>query len=167
MGGLDKPTHGEVVFQDKNLQKMNDKQLSEVRNSSIGFVFQDDLLLPHFTLFENVALPLMFAGRRVDEIEIKRILHEVGLEKHLNHKPFELSGGQKQRACVARAIVMNPVLVLADEPTGNLDTKTGCEIINLFKELHSRHKMAFVIATHDAQIAEAAQRTIHIIDGKI
>lgn len=167
MGGLDKPTHGEVVVQGKDLSKLDDKELSRIRNRNIGFVFQDDLLLPHFTLFENVTIPLMFAGYAVDPVQIKQILHEVGLEKHLDHKPSELSGGQRQRAGIARALAMKPTIVLADEPTGNLDEKTGREIIELFKELHKKHRMTFVIATHDPGIGSFANKTIHITDGKI
>lgn len=167
MGGLDSPTRGNVLFQGKNLNTLSDIALSDLRNRNFGFVFQDPLLLPHFDLFESVAMPFVFAGYEIDPVHIKRLLHEVGLEKYLHHRPSELSGGQKQRACVARAIAMKPPLLLADEPTGNLDSKTGQEIIALFKDLRKRHKTTFVIATHDEEIAACADKIIHIIDGRL
>lgn len=166
MGGLDRPTEGSVKFKDKNLAAMKDAELSRFRGGNVGFVFQDPLLLPHLTLEENVALPMIW-GRGTNENNGKEILREVGLEKRAHHKPSELSGGQKQRACIARALVQNPSLVLADEPTGNLDTQTGTEILELFQKLHKQHRVTFVIATHDENIAKIAQRIIHIQDGKI
>lgn len=170
MGGLDRPTHGSVEFQNKNLATMNDAGLSRFRSRNVGFVFQDPLLLPHLTLEENVMMPFVFqktgdAGQGTGNG--KKILAQVGLEQRAHHKPSELSGGQKQRACIARALVQNPSLVLADEPTGNLDTKTGAEILELFQKLHKQHHITFVIATHDEHIAKIAQRIIHIQDGKI
>lgn len=166
MGGLDRPTEGRVEFHNKNLVEMKDAELSRFRGGNVGFVFQDPLLLPHLTLEENVALPMIW-GRGTNENNGKEILREVGLEKRAHHKPSELSGGQKQRACIARALVQNPSLVLADEPTGNLDTQTGAEILELFQKLHKQHRVTFVIATHDENIAKIAQRIIHIQDGKI
>ncbi|MFA6521526.1 MAG: ABC transporter ATP-binding protein [Candidatus Gracilibacteria bacterium] len=165
MGGLDRPSAGEVLFKNKNLNKLSDGELSKFRNQNIGFVFQDPLLLPHLTLYENVIVPFLFAGELPSESEVHSILHEVGLSHLTHHKPHQLSGGQKQRACVARALVMNPALVLADEPTGNLDAKTGKEIIELFKGLHKNHGTAFVVATHDMEIAASAERVINIVNG--
>ena len=166
MGGFDRPTHGSVEFQNKNLAALKDAELSRFRSKNVGFVFQDPLLLPHLTLEENVVLP-MILGRGTNENHGKEILREVGLEQRTHRKPSELSGGQKQRACIARALVQNPSLVLADEPTGNLDTKTGAEILELFQKLHKQHRVTFVIATHDEHIAKMAERIIHIQDGKI
>lgn len=165
MGGLDQPTSGDVFFDSKNLREMGDGELSRFRNKHVGFVFQDPLLLPHLTLLENVMLPVVF--NKENGRENRTLLHEVGLEKRIHHKPGELSGGQKQRACIARALVVQPALVLADEPTGNLDTKTGREILELFKRLHAERNITFIIATHDAEIAKSAKRTIHIKDGRI
>lgn len=169
LGGLDRPTQGDVLFYNKNLSDMDDQQLSSFRNEHVGFVFQDALLLPHLTLLENVMLPLLFARHHtiLSKKEIEHLLNEVGLSKRLHHKPSELSGGQKQRACIARALVTAPSLILADEPTGNLDSKTGREIIDLFKKLHTQKKSTFVIATHDAEIAKTADRFFHIVDGAI
>ncbi len=165
MGGLDQPTHGRVEFQNKNLAAMRDAELSRFRSRNVGFVFQDPLLLPHLTLEENVMLPLIFGDTGAKEL--KKLLEQTGILQRSHHKPSELSGGQKQRACIARALVQNPSLVLADEPTGNLDTKTGAEILELFQKLHKQHRVTFVIATHDESIAKIAQRIIHIQDGKI
>ncbi|MBI2638910.1 ABC transporter ATP-binding protein [Candidatus Peregrinibacteria bacterium] len=176
MGGLDRPTHGSVFFRNKNIGGMGDAELSRFRGSNMGFVFQDPLLLPHLTLEENVMLPIIFSGNSSysgdSSDRVKKLLKEIGLENRSHHKPSELSGGQKQRACIARALTQNPSLVLADEPTGNLDTKTGAEILELFQKLHKgtsekQHRVTFVIATHDEHIAKIAQRIIHIQDGKI
>lgn len=166
MGGLDRPTDGSVFFNNKNLSEMSDAELSRFRNEHVGFVFQDPLLLPHLTLLENVMLPFLFSKKsRADSV--KELLKDVGLEKRMHHKPSELSGGQKQRAVIARALVMQPALILADEPTGNLDTKTGREILELFKKLHAERNITFIIATHDAEIAKSAKRIAHMKDGKI
>lgn len=165
IGGLDKPDAGEVLFKNKNLNKLSDFELSKFRNQNIGFVFQDPLLLPHLTLYENVIVPFLFAGETPSEPQIHSLLREVGLAHFAHHKPHELSGGQKQRACIARALVMNPALVLADEPTGNLDAKTGKEIIELFKGLHKNHGTAFLIATHDMEIAGSAEQIMSIANG--
>lgn len=163
IGGLDRPTEGSVFFNNKNLNTMSDAELSRFRNEHVGFVFQDPLLLPHLTLLENVTLPMMF-GEGIGD-HVKELLKDVGLEKRMHHKPSELSGGQKQRAVIARALVMQPALVLADEPTGNLDTKTGKEILELFKKLHAHRKVTFIVTTHDAEIAKEARRVITLQDG--
>lgn len=166
MGGLDVPTSGNIFFGNKNLAHINDHELSSFRNKHVGFVFQDSLLLPHLTLLENVELPKTWdASRKTWDAE--NLLKEVGLERFAKHKQSELSGGQKQRACIARSLIMRPMLLLADEPTGNLDTKTGKEIIELFKRLHAEHRVSFVIATHDDEIAKAASRILYIKDGRI
>lgn len=169
MGGLDRPTSGKVMFHHKNLAEMDDGELSHFRGTNVGFVFQDALLLPHLTLLENVMLPLTFqpTANKQYAAEVKELLREVGIENRAHHKPSELSGGQKQRACIARALVTHPTLVLADEPTGNLDTKTGAEILELFQKLHERKHVTFVIATHDHHIAQSAKRGFSIQDGKI
>lgn len=166
MGGLDKPTSGAVFFNKKNLGDMADGELSRFRNLHVGFVFQDPLLLPHLTLLENVMLPFLFSKKSCEDF-IEELLQDVGLEKRMHHKPSELSGGQKQRACIARALAMNPAIVLADEPTGNLDTKTGREILELFKHLHATRGVSFVIATHDHEIARSAKRILEIKDGRM
>jgi len=173
MGGLDQPTNGDVFFGNKNLREMGDSELSRFRNEHVGFVFQDPLLLPHLTLLENLMLPIVFernsrSGESGESGErIKKLLREVGLEQRMHHKPGELSGGQKQRACIARALIMNPAIVLADEPTGNLDTKTGREILGLFKKLHADLGITFIIATHDPEIAKSAKRIMEIQNGEI
>ncbi|HUL43361.1 MAG TPA: ABC transporter ATP-binding protein [Bacteroidota bacterium] len=168
IGCLDTPTSGLYEFNGVNVSQMNDNQLAKVRNKEIGFVFQTFNLLARSNSLHNVELPLIYAG--VGSAERKRLAHEalthVGLGERVNHKPNELSGGQRQRVAVARALVNKPSILLADEPTGNLDTKTGEEIMALFEELH-RQGNTIVLVTHEESIAEHAHRIIRVRDGLI
>lgn len=168
LGCLDKPTLGKYILNGTDVSKMNDDELAEVRNKEIGFVFQTFNLLARLSGVENVALPLIYAGFKKSE-RIKRaeeILKAVNLGHRMNHKPNELSGGERQRVAVARALVNNPSIILADEPTGNLDTKTSYEIMELFEEIHKKGNTV-IIVTHEEDIARYAHRIIRIRDGKI
>ena len=168
IGCLDKPTSGEYLFDGQDVSKMNDRQMSDLRLESIGFVFQSFHLLPEENATENVALPLSYAGIRKKERNKMAIeaLTRVGLEERVNFKPNQLSGGQKQRVAIARAMVHNPRILLADEPTGALDQKSGKQIIELFKKLNDEG-VTIIMITHDANIAANAKRQIRIIDGEI
>ncbi len=168
IGCLDTPTKGTYVLRGKVVSEMNDDELAAVRNREIGFVFQTFNLLPRATALHNVELPLVYAGipkeKRLDLA--KKSLEMVDLGDRMTHKPNELSGGQRQRVAVARALVMNPSILLADEPTGNLDTATGEDIMRLFERLHDQGN-TIILVTHEKDIADHAHRTIHIRDGKI
>ncbi|HXK09177.1 MAG TPA: ABC transporter ATP-binding protein [Vicinamibacteria bacterium] len=168
IGCLDTPTKGRYVLRGKVVSEMDDDDLAAVRNREIGFVFQTFNLLPRATALHNVELPLVYAGvpkeKRLDRA--KGALEMVDLADRMNHKPNELSGGQRQRVAVARALVMNPSILLADEPTGNLDTQTGEEIMRLFERLHEQGN-TIILVTHEKDIADHAHRTIHIRDGRI
>jgi putative ABC transport system ATP-binding protein len=168
IGCLDTPTKGRYVLRGKVVSEMNDDELAAVRNREIGFVFQTFNLLPRATALHNVELPLVYAGipkeRRLEQA--KRALEMVDLGDRMSHKPNELSGGQRQRVAVARALVMQPSILLADEPTGNLDTVTGEDIMRLFQRLHDQGN-TIILVTHERDIADHAHRTIHIRDGKI
>jgi putative ABC transport system ATP-binding protein len=168
LGCLDKPTLGTYVLNGTDVSKMNDDELAEVRNKEIGFVFQTFNLLARLSGVENVALPLIYAGfKKSDRIKrAEEILKAVNLGHRMNHKPNELSGGERQRVAVARALVNNPSIILADEPTGNLDTKTSYEIMELFEEIHKKGNTV-IIVTHEEDIARYAHRIIRIRDGKI
>lgn len=168
IGCLDTPTKGDYYINGNLVSTMNDDELARIRNKEIGFVFQTFNLLPRATALHNVELPLIYAGMDADErIErAKHALRQVDLESRMYHKPNELSGGQRQRVAVARALVNNPSILLADEPTGNLDTATGNEIMALFERLHQQGN-TIVLVTHEHDIAMHAWRVIHIRDGKI
>jgi putative ABC transport system ATP-binding protein len=168
IGCLDTPSKGDYVLRGKNVSKMNDDELAEVRNREIGFVFQTFNLLPRASALQNVELPLVYAGIPKDEriAMAKKSLEMVDLAARMTHKPNELSGGQRQRVAIARALVMGPSILLADEPTGNLDTNTGNEIMGLFERLH-REGNTIILVTHERDIAEHAHRIIFIRDGKI
>jgi len=169
IGGLDRPEEGEIVIDGSNILEMNDNKLAELRLTKIGFVFQFFNLLPRLTALKNVELPLTIVGMTEKEAleKAKEMLALVGLEARMNHRPSELSGGEQQRVAMARALINNPKIVLADEPTGNLDTKTGWEIVQLMKKLNEEKNQTFVVVTHDPHIAETADRIIHLKDGLI
>ncbi|HYN03535.1 MAG TPA: ABC transporter ATP-binding protein [Vicinamibacteria bacterium] len=168
IGCLDTPSKGRYVLRGKVVSEMNDDELAAVRNREIGFVFQTFNLLPRATALHNVELPLVYAGipkeKRIEQA--KHALAMVDLADRMTHKPNELSGGQRQRVAVARALVMNPSILLADEPTGNLDSATGEEIMRLFERLHEQGH-TIILVTHEKDIADHARRTISIRDGKI
>lgn len=166
LGCLDTPSSGEYILNGKAVSKMSENELAEVRNQEIGFVFQTFNLIPRSTALDNVALPLVYAGynkQRREEIAMKS-LRDVGLEDRVHHKPNELSGGQRQRVAVARALVNSPSIILADEPTGNLDTKTSVEIMGLFEEIHKRGN-TIILVTHEEDIARHAHRIVRLRDG--
>jgi putative ABC transport system ATP-binding protein len=169
IGCLDRPDGGEILIDGADVLRMSDDELAELRLKKIGYVFQFFNLLPRLTALRNVQLPLTIAGATDEEAleKAKEMLQLVGLEARMNHKPSELSGGEQQRVAIARALINNPKIVLADEPTGNLDTKTGWEIVQLMKELNEKKGQTFVIVTHDPHIAETAHRIIHLKDGLI
>jgi putative ABC transport system ATP-binding protein len=168
LGCLDTPSSGRYEFNGKNVSEMDGDELAAIRNREIGFVFQTFNLLPRSTSLRNVELPLIYAGIDPDEREERaaRVLTDVGLGDRLSHKPNELSGGQRQRVAIARALVNNPSIILADEPTGNLDSKTGAEIMVLFESLYQQGNTVIVV-THEADIARHARRSVHLRDGVI
>jgi putative ABC transport system ATP-binding protein len=168
LGCLDAPTSGRYALDGQDVSAMSSFQLAAVRNRKIGFVFQTFNLLPKASLQRNVELPMLYAGIGGDERSERahQALARVGLAERAKHRPSELSGGQRQRAAIARAIVMSPTLILADEPTGNLDSKTGAEILQIFREMNGRGE-TIVIVTHDAGIAAQCQRVVRIVDGRI
>ncbi len=168
LGCLDTPTGGQYILNNQDVSSLNDNQLAEIRNKEIGFVFQTFNLLPRYTALDNVALPLIYAGVRKDErlTRAEKTMADVGLSDRMNHKPNELSGGQRQRVAIARALVNNPSIILADEPTGNLDTRTSVEIMGLFDELH-RKGNTIIVVTHEEDIARYAHRIIRLRDGLV
>ncbi|MGC8744465.1 MAG: ABC transporter ATP-binding protein [Verrucomicrobiia bacterium] len=169
IGGLDLPDAGDVLFNGKSLKTLNGNNLCKWRNKTVGFIFQAYYLLPELTAIENVMLParLSRADSKAAQKRAESLLNKVGLSERLEHRPRELSGGEQQRVAIARAMMNNPELILADEPTGNLDSHTGDEIINLLSSLRSENGTTLIIATHDWRIAEKAERQVEIIDGKI
>ena len=168
IGCLDTPSGGQYFLNGKDVSKMTDNQLAEVRNKEIGFIFQTFNLLPRYTALENVALPLVYAGLSKTEriSKAKYALEQVGLADRMKHKPNELSGGQRQRVAIARALVNTPSLLLADEPTGNLDSKTSFEIMGLFNDLHSKGN-TIIVVTHEEDIAKHTSRIVRLRDGMI
>ena len=168
MGCLDTPTSGEYYFEDKNVESFNHNRLAEIRNERIGFVFQNFNLLPYATAFENVELPMLFMGlkTKIRKERTMALLDKVGLAKRAAHKPNELSGGEMQRVAIARSLANNPSLILADEPTGNLDTQSGDEILAIFQDLW-RQGHTIVVITHNPNISARAERVVKLKDGLI
>lgn len=169
IGALDRPTEGNYYLTGKDIKELNDEQLSEIRNSEIGFIFQNFYLIPRMSAVRNVEIPLMYANippkeRRAQAMEL---LHMVGMDERANHRPNELSGGQNQRVAIARAMANNPDILLADEPTGALDSKTGHLVMDIFHRLHEEQNKTIVLITHSQELAQETQRMITIADGLI
>ena len=169
LGTLDRADRGDIVFENKSTSALSKKDLAQFRNQNIGFVFQFHHLLPEFTAFENVCLPGHIGKRNKKEVEkrAKELLIQLGLENRIEHKPNELSGGEQQRVSVARALINDPALILADEPSGNLDSKTAKELHQLFFDLRDKFQQTFVIVTHNEDLAKMADRTLVMKDGLI
>jgi ABC-type lipoprotein export system ATPase subunit len=169
IGGLDSPNAGEILFNGQDLARFSESELTHFRNRRVGFVFQAYHLLPELTALENVCLPARVARISAGDSEKRAagLLARVGLAERVEHKPFELSGGEQQRVAIARALINEPELLLADEPTGNLDSHTGGDIIELLKSLRAEKKMTLAIATHDETIAAHAERVVQLVDGQI
>lgn len=171
VGGLDKPEEGEVIFDGRDLYKLKENERAKVRNRQVGFVFQFYHLLPEFTALENVILPALVKEKIFNVERVKsqgsRLLEKVGLEGRQAHKPQELSGGEQQRVAIARALINSPDVLLCDEPTGNLDSESGKQIIELLLDLNRKNKQTLVIVTHDDSIAGQAHRIVHIRDGRL
>ena len=168
LGCLDTPSEGDYILNEENVSQLSDSELAEIRNKEIGFVFQTFNLLPRLSSLENVALPLVYAGMsRSKRLErAQEVLEMVGLGERVHHKPNELSGGQRQRVAIARALVNKPSIILADEPTGNLDTKTSVEIMEIFEQIHNQGN-TIILVTHEPDIAEHAHRIIRLRDGLV
>jgi lipoprotein-releasing system ATP-binding protein len=169
LGGLDRPTSGDVLLSGSNLATLSERELAAARNERIGFVFQFHHLLRDFSALENVMMPLLIGGvsRAVAAERANRLLASVGLAQRTSHKPSQLSGGEQQRVAVARALANDPLVVIADEPSGNLDTHTGEQLHDLFFRLRDEHAMALVIATHNRDLAERADRILHMKEGQL
>ncbi len=168
LGTLERPTSGKVLYEGRDIFKLDDNELAHFRNREIGFVFQFHHLLPEFNALENVMMPCLIAGLSKKEASVKaeEVLISVGLKDRIFHKPGELSGGEQQRVAVARAIVLEPKILLADEPTGNLDTKTGESVFELLYELNRKKGVTLIVVTHNLRLAQRLSRQIQLIDGK-
>lgn len=167
IGGLDNPTSGKVIINGQDISKFNDEQLTIFRRRNIGFVFQNYNLVPVLNVYENIVLPAELDGNHVDKNFLKEVVRLLVLEDKLNNMPSELSGGQQQRVAIARALITKPMLVLADEPTGNLDSKTSCDVLGLLKVTSEKLHQTLVMITHNSEIAQLADRIIRIEDGRI
>jgi len=167
LGGLDRPTSGSVVVRGKELMQMKDEQLTIFRRRNVGFVFQNYNLLPILNVYENIVYPIEIDGSKVDKEFVKQIIHNLGLERKLKNMPNNLSGGQQQRVAIARALATKPAIILADEPTGNLDSKTSMDVILLMQSISREFNQTILMITHNEEIAQMADRIIRIEDGKI
>lgn len=167
IGGLDRPTAGTVTIRGKNLLKMKDEALTVFRRRNIGFVFQNYNLLPVLNVYENIVYPIEIDGRKTDTAFVKEIIRTLGLEKKLKNMPNTLSGGQQQRVAIARALATKPAIILADEPTGNLDSKTGTDVLLLMRSISRQFHQTTMMITHNEEIAQMADRIIRIEDGKV
>lgn len=169
LAGLEKPTKGEIIIGGEHIEHMKENQLVQMRREKVGFIFQSFNLIPTMNAVENVALPLTFRGmpKKARQKKAEEMLELVGLSRHKKHKPMQMSGGQQQRVGVARALVLEPEIIFADEPTGNLDSKTSREVMDLMRKVVSEKNQTLVMVTHDNQLAKVADRIFHIIDGKI
>lgn len=167
MGGLDTPTSGSVVVRDKELAKMNDEQLTIFRRRNIGFVFQNYNLVPILNVYENIVLPVQLDGRKADKEFLEEIVHSLGLQDKLQNLPNNLSGGQQQRVSIARALLTKPEIILADEPTGNLDSRTSEDVLELLKITSAKFQQTTIMITHNDAIAQTADRIIRIEDGRV
>ncbi|WP_024298087.1 lipoprotein-releasing ABC transporter ATP-binding protein LolD [Methylomicrobium lacus] len=169
LGGLEKPSSGQVVLDNVDISKINSSKLAKLRNRALGFIYQSHHLLGEFTVLENVAMPQLIAGKTVKEARhnAEELIKRVGLGHRIEHKPGELSGGERQRAAVARALINKPALVLADEPTGNLDSKTAHQVYELMLELNREMNVSFLVVTHDHELASRIGKVLHMEDGVI
>ena len=167
LGGLDTATFGDIYVNNKKISELDDNQLSTYRRDEVGFIFQYFNLIPYFNVIENIILPLRIAKRKVNEEYLEKILKVLGLDKRQKHLPSELSGGQQQRVAIARALINKPKIILADEPTGNLDIKNSKEVMKLLSELAKQFNQTIVMVTHDLSITNYAERVITMADGKI
>ncbi len=169
ISALDTPTKGKIIFDGKDISKLSQDQLADIRGKRVGFVFQQFNLLRQLSALENVAIPASFQGVSMEERikKAKEILELVGLGDRVNHKPSELSGGEQQRVAMARSLINDPDIIVADEPTGSVDSKTGKRIMEILKKLHEEQKRTIIMVTHDNMLANFAEKTIHIKDGKI
>lgn len=169
MGCLDTPTRGRVFIEGREISQMKDDELAKIRREKIGFVFQSYNLIPGLTAVENISLPMRFSGHGKGESQrkAKDLLRKVGLQERMGHKPNEMSGGEQQRVAIARSLANDPNTILADEPTGNLDTNTGREILDLLEELHKKTGKTIIIVTHDTRLAGRAKRQIKMLDGRV
>ena len=167
LGGVDTPSSGNVIINGVNIATLNETALAIFRRRQIGLIYQFYNLIPILTVEENLTLPLLLDGRKPDKRQIEELIHTLGLEKRIKHLPNQLSGGQQQRVSIGRALVNNPALLLADEPTGNLDSENSREIISLLRKFNKEHKQTVIIITHDERIAVSADRVIAIEDGRI
>ena len=167
LGGLDRPTSGSVVVRGKELMKMKEEELTIFRRRNVGFVFQNYNLLPILNVYENIVYPIEIDGSKVDKEFVRQIIHNLGLERKLKNMPNNLSGGQQQRVAIARALATKPAIILADEPTGNLDSKTSMDVILLMQSISREFNQTILMITHNEEIAQMADRMIRIEDGKV
>ncbi len=167
LGGLEYPTHGYILVNGINITNLSEEQRTQFRLNHIGFIFQNYNLLPVINVLDNITLPAKLIGRTIDEMEVKELVSKLGISDKLYYMPNELSGGQQQRVAISRALYTKPKLLLADEPTGNLDSKSGMETINLMRKMCDEYKQTMIVVTHDKKIAQLADKIIQIEDGKV